>query len=33
MRIATQNAAKPMQANTALMSVQNYLAKLTPTNV
>ena len=33
MRIATQNAAKSMKANTDLMSVQNYLAKLSPTNV
>lgn len=33
MRIATQNAAKSMKANTDLMSVQNYLAKLSPKNV
>lgn len=33
MRIATQNAAKSMKANTDLMSVQNYLAKLSPTHV
>lgn len=36
MRITTQNAVRPiksMKANTDLMSVQNYLAKLSPTNV
>lgn len=36
MRITTQNAIRPvksMKANTDLMSVRNYLAKLSPTNV